>query len=86
MISIIREKLISSLEKWRYLIDNIHYFIEINQDKKPIFYKKIQLTDIDSPPERTKYLSKEYSFESVEINKFIDLTKKTLDSLFKVKS
>ena len=69
------------------LIDNIPYFVQINKDKKAVFYKKIELSDIDLiPPERTEYLSKEYNFVSVEeIEYFINLAKnKTLDSLFQL--
>ena len=54
------------------------------------YHKKFELSDIDIvPPERTEYLSKEYSFASVEeIQYFINLAKnETLDSLFnRVKS
>jgi hypothetical protein len=67
------------------LINNIPYFLQINQDKKPVFSNKISLLDIDIvPPEKTEYLSREYSFESEEeVNRVIELAKKeTLDSLF----
>ena len=67
------------------LINNIPYFLQINQDKKPVFYNKISLLDIDiAPPEKTEYLSREYTFESEEeVNRVIELAKKeTLDSLF----
>ena len=66
------------------LIDNIPYFIQIIDDK-PILKQKIELSDIDLvPPERTEYLSKEYSFASLdEINYFFNLAKQeTLDSIF----
>ena len=76
------------------LINNIPYFIQINEDSEgnnvPIFYKKFELADIDLvPPERTEYLSKEYSFASCEeVQYFINRAKnETLDSLFnKVKT
>ena len=48
--------------------------------------EKIPLSDIDLlPPERTEYLTKEYSFSSVdEIKSFLELAKQeNLDSLFK---
>ena len=71
------------------LINNTPYFIQINEDKEgnkaPVLYKKIELSDINLvPPERTEYLSKEYSFASFEeVQYFIDLAKQeTLDSLF----
>ena len=67
------------------LIDNIPYFIQII-DGKPVYKTKIELTDINIvPPERSEYLSKEYSFAAFdEVKYFIDLTKlETLDSLFK---
>ncbi len=72
------------------LVDNkVAAFIQI-VDGKPILSSKISLSDFDIvPPERIEYLSKEYSFHSIEeINLFIELAKKeTLDSLFrKVKS
>jgi hypothetical protein len=71
------------------LIDNTPFFIQII-DEKLVFSPKIQLSDIIiEPPERTEYLSKEYSFQSKEeVNHFIELAKKeTLDSLHdKVKS
>ena len=66
------------------LINNIPYFIQII-DSKPVLKQKIELSDIDLvPPERTEYLSKEYSFASFEeIQYFINLAKnETLDSLF----
>jgi hypothetical protein len=74
------------------LINNIPYFIQINEEDKegnkaPIFYKKFELSDIDLvPPERTEYLSKEYNFASVEeIEYFINRAKnETLDSLFQL--
>ena len=74
------------------LINNIPYFIQINEEDKEgnkalIFYKKFELSDIDLvPPERTEYLSKEYNFASVEeIEYFINRAKnETLDSLFQL--
>ena len=66
------------------LINNIPCFIQISNDK-PLLSEKISLSDIDIvPPERTEYVSKEYSFDSVEdIEYFINLAKnETLDSLF----
>jgi hypothetical protein len=41
---------------------------------KTVFYKKIQLNDIDLfSPEKTEYLSREYRFKSKkEVNLFID--------------
>jgi hypothetical protein len=72
------------------LVENIPYFIAINDgnnnNKEPIFCKKHPLSAIDIiPPERTEYLSKAYSFESVEeIHKFVELAKnQTLDSLLR---
>ncbi len=66
------------------LSNNIPCFIQIINDK-PSLSKEIPLSDIDIiPPERTEYLSKEYSFASVEeIEYFINRAKnETLDSLF----
>ncbi len=66
------------------LVDNIPLFIQII-DGKPVYRPKIELSDINIvPPERTEYLSKEYSFTSKdEVQKFVDLAKnETLDSLF----
>jgi hypothetical protein len=71
------------------LVNNIPYFIQII-DGKPVYNPEIELLDINIvPPERTEYLSKEYSFDSFEeVQYFIDLAKnETLDSLFnKVKN
>ena len=47
------------------LIDNKPFFIQLDDDneKKPVFRKRIKLSDIDIvPPERTEYLTKEYNF------------------------
>lgn len=66
------------------LVNNIPYFIQIIDGNKPIYKQKIELSDINIvPPERTEYLSKEYSFETFEeVQYFIDLAKQeTLDSL-----
>ena len=70
------------------LIDNNPTFIQLDDDneKKPVFSKRIKLSDIDIvPSERTEYLTKEYNFQSEEeINHFIKLAKdETLDSIFK---
>lgn len=71
------------------LIDNVPYFLSLteDEDKNPVLYKKIPLTeDMDIvPPERTEYLSKEYSFKSEkEVYHYLDLARhETLDSLFK---
>jgi hypothetical protein len=65
------------------LVNNIPYFIQIINGK-PVYKQKIELSDINIvPPERTEYLSKEYSFNSFEkVQYFIDLAKQeTLDSL-----
>lgn len=65
------------------LFNNIPYFIQIT-DGKRVYKQKIELIDIDIvPPERTEYLSKEYSFNSFEeVQYFINLAKQeTLDSL-----
>ena len=91
------EKMIYTINKYSQgiplaesiLIDNKPFFIQII-DGKPVISPKIQLSDIIiEPPERTEYLSKEYSFQSEEeVNHFIELAKKErLDSLYdKVKS
>jgi hypothetical protein len=66
------------------LSNGVPCFIQIINDK-PSLSKKILLSDIDIiPPERTEYLSKDYSFASVEeIEYFINRAKnETLDSLF----
>jgi hypothetical protein len=65
------------------LVNYIPYFIQII-DGKPVYKPKIELSDINIvPPQRTEYLSKEYSFASFEeVQYFIDLAKQeTLDSL-----
>jgi hypothetical protein len=70
------------------LIDNNPTFIQLednDNEQKPVFRKRIKLSDIDIvPPERTEYLTKEYSFASFEeAQYFINLAKKeNLDSLF----
>ena len=67
------------------LINNIPCFIQVINGK-PITTQKIELSDINLvPPERTEYLSKEYSFVSFEeVQYFVDLAKQeTLDSIFK---
>jgi hypothetical protein len=66
------------------LVNNIPYFIQIIDGGKPIYKQKIELSDINIvPPERTEYLSKEYSFKTFEeVQYFVDLAKnETLDSL-----
>jgi hypothetical protein len=66
------------------LINNIPYFIQISNNK-PLLSEKISLSDIDIvPPERTEYISKEYSFESEDdIQYFINMAQnETLCSLF----
>ena len=59
-------------------------------DGKPVYKPKIELSDINIvPPQRTEYLSKEYSFDSFEeVQYCIDIAKQeNLDSLFnRVKS
>ena len=65
------------------IVNNIPIFIQII-DGKPVYNPEIELSDINIvPPERTEYLSKEYSFESFdEVQYFIDLAKQeNLDSL-----
>ena len=66
------------------LVNNIPIFIQII-DGKPVYNPEIELSDINIvPPERTEYLSKEYSFDSFEeVQYFLDLARnETLDSLF----
>ena len=60
-------------------------FLQIS-DGKAILQDRIDLdTHVILPPDKTEYLSKEYSFSSIdEINFYIRRAKKeTLDSLFK---
>ena len=72
------------------LINDLPYFIQIIDGDNLVTSEKIPLSDIDLlPPERTEYLTKEYSFSSVkELEHFIELAKQEdLDSIFeKVKS
>jgi hypothetical protein len=66
------------------LVNNIPYFLQIIEGK-PVLSLKIDLGDIIIvPPDRTQYLSKEYSFSSVEeINDYIKRAKKeTLGPLY----
>jgi hypothetical protein len=68
------------------LVRNVPYFLQIINGK-PVLSSKIELEDIILvPPDRTSYLSKEYSFSSlVEINEYLQRAKKeTLDTLYKI--
>jgi hypothetical protein len=86
---------ISSLAE-AVLVNNIPYFLQIkNNDgsegkEEPVLLERIDLSDITIlPPERTSYISREYSFESIdEIKQYIQRAKEeTWDTLFlKVKS
>ena len=67
------------------LIKNVPYFLQIINGK-PILSPKIELEDIIlTPLDRTSYLSKEYSFSSIEeINDYIKRAKnETLETLYK---
>lgn len=66
------------------LINNVPYFLQIIKGKS-VLSLKIDLGDITIvPPDRTQYLSKEYSFSSVEeLNEYIKRSKQeTLGTLY----